>query len=117
MSVVVCEACAGPIVTPGHGRRYCESCSPPAAVQTRVCSHGLIGPCASCWTVGYLKRRARKTGGNLAGQPKPTDASRRAALRAHLVDERRRLDESGLDPVEQAWCWDWVQSLYAGVAH
>src|SRR5215213_982474 len=96
MSVVVCEACAGPIANPGHGRRYCERCSPPSAIRARTCSHGLTVPCPSCWTVGYLKRRARKTGGR---DLRPlTGARARAAHLAHLADERRELEKSELGP-------------------
>jgi hypothetical protein len=51
---VPCEGCGGAIERPGHGRRFCEVCSPPLQGRVRnplTCQNrvpGAGGPWAAC---------------------------------------------------------------------
>jgi hypothetical protein len=88
-----CQACGGAIVNPGHGRRYCERCSPPTALGAQQCSHGVIGPCVGCWLLASHKRRIRNTG----GRGIRITAADLVAERERVKAERTLLAHSDLD--------------------
>jgi hypothetical protein len=59
--IPTCQACNAPIESPGSGRRYCFTCSPPAAMgRGKVCLHGLSVKmlCSACtWEKDFYRRR------------------------------------------------------------
>jgi len=102
--MAVCEnyGCAREILNSGHGRRYCEVCSPPAGMRNKVCSHGAAGPCVDCWGVDYHQRRCRRRGGRLTLPYAEHLEQRITAVRERIAAELAALPASGLTETEIA---------------